>query len=146
MYNKGLITLQGLPEFELPISYKIKEVFANKVEPSLPEDFLARQMSSGGRDRFSMSTLGLAGGTGMEEWPLPRTHAQNQEQKQEQEQEQNQEQEQKKEQKQEQKQKEEQEQDQKEKWRRLMSKRNPGCIKQCLRTGKLRPSQCHFLC
>ena len=126
MYNKGLITLQGLPEFELPISYKIKEVFANKVEPSLPEDFLVRHMPSGGRDRFSMSSLGLAGGTGMEEWT--RTHVQNQEQKQEQEQEQ------------------EKEQDQKEKWGRLMSKRNPGCIKQCLRTGKLRPSQCHFLC
>ena len=139
MYNKGLFTLQGLPEFEPPISFKIKEVFANKVEPSLPEDFLVPQMPSGGRDGFSMS-LGLAGGTGMEEWT--RTHSQNQEQKKEQEQKQKQDQEQ--EQKQEQEQ--EQEKEQKDKWERLMSKRNPGCIKQCLRTGKLRPSQCHFLC
>ena len=112
------------------MSYKMKEVFANKVEPSLPEDFLLHQMSSGGRDRFSMSSQGLAGGTGMEEWP--RTQDQNQEPKQEQEQEQEQGQ--------------EKEREQKEKWGRLMSKRNPGCIKQCLRTGKLRPSQCHFLC
>ena len=29
---------------------------------------------------------------------------------------------------------------------RVVGKRNPGCIRQCLRAGTLHPSQCHFLC
>ena len=29
---------------------------------------------------------------------------------------------------------------------RVVVKRNPGCIRQCLRAGTLHPSQCHFLC
>ena len=31
-------------------------------------------------------------------------------------------------------------------WSMSRRKRNPGCIRQCLRAGVLHPAQCHFLC